>query len=610
MKGSLLKILMLSSFILLLLPVQGWGESMDQPELEQAFRQAKSLLVSFKNDSSLLILNQILEELSEKDQLETSFGLRVRFRQAEALEKDHQSDQALQLLLTIQETSKKKEIWDVHVNAGIILARLYEKIGKGEDCIFHLRIAQSIIHQYSELDTVYPLLAIRLSSYHRIYSDKDSSLYYAKEVLRTAPIYDQEEETAVGHMLMGMLLEGDKNEERLEHFKAAGKTFKKLEDHTGYGYMTTNIARWHLNNGNLKQALLYNDSTMITARLSIEKGHEEHRTLYLAHRFRSEIFRRLGQMDSAWHYLVKGYEMELAHTYETNNEKVIEIDARYKDEQKVLRIAEQEKQIKYERDRRFFLIGIISLVILLASILAYYYLRLRRANRKTRVQALTIAKNNRDLSASLNQQLILQGEVHHRVKNNLQVIISLLELQQEDIEDLNARENLKMMAKRIYSMAAIHEILYQQKDMAAVNLYDYLENLCTHFSNFSIEANKPVFQIEMESFHFNLETSMPIGIMLTELLTNSLKYGRVKGQRLRIHIGLEKTDRGYCFIYKDNGPGFPGDTLEEREGGLGSYLLRSMSRQLSGRMECGNDNGVSYRIFFKEKNNKLRKSTG
>lgn len=569
---------------------------------ETAFTEAKSLLASFKNDSALLVTNQLIEELAEANLLETPFGLRVQFRQAEALEKDQQNEKALPKLLQIKKLSKEKEVWDVYANTLLILALMYEKIGRKEDCLTELRLVQRAVKKY-ELDSLYPLFAIRIASYFRVYKvNKDSAIYYAEEVLRTAPQYQQKEEEAVGHLLMGNLLYHDSYSKTAYHFQSAAKTFKEIEDYTGYSYLLNNLAHLHFKYNNPLAALAYNDSTLAVAHLAVAKGHEQHSAVHGGYKFRGKVYQSLGQFDSAWVNLKKGYEKELQYINRRNHEKVIEIDARYKDEQKAQQIAEQSKQLKLERQRTYLLLGIMVLILLTTSILAYFYLKLNSANKKTEEQAQIIQNSNEELSETLEQLMLLQSEVHHRVKNNLQVIISLLELQEEELTDLKAIKNLQTMSKRIYSMAAIHEILYQQEDIAAVSFADYTKNLCDHFSNFSTLDNLPEFNISMSKQFFNLETSMPLGIILTELITNSLKYAQTKGKQLRIDIGLQPTKEGYCLNYKDNGPGFPKQQLEGRKGGLGAYLLKSMSRQLSGRIVSKNEEGAMYQIFFKEKN--------
>ena len=316
---------------------------------------------------------------------------------------------------------------------------------------------------------------------------------------------------------------------------------------------------------------------------------------------RGNILKELGELDSAYFYINKGYELELAAAYQNNNDKIVEIDARYKNEKKEKLIAKQALQLQAERERQYLFWGVFAFLLFFASILGYYYFHLSKTNQKMKQQALTIQCKNKDLSKSLERQRMLQSEVHHRVKNNLQVIISLLELQMEEAKNPIVQKNFQSMANRIYSMAAIHEILYEQEDTAQVNLADYTENLCMHFSNFSVSENKPIFDLKITKKYFNLETSMPLGIILTELLTNSLKYGRVEGQVLKIKIELEEIKNGYYFHYSDNGPGFPNKELEERKGGLGTYLLTSMSRQLNGHLKSKNDKGATYQIFFKEK---------
>ena len=571
--------------------------------LKQKLSQANTLLHSFKNDQALTIINDLIDTLSASNQLNTAFGIRVQSRQAEALEKDQKDDIALQNLFYVKQLSEEHEVWDAYANTSLILARLYEKIGLEESCYEHLMDTRKAIQSHEELDSIYPRFSIRYSSYNRIYKDPDTALYYAQEVLRTAPFYEQKEEEAVGHMLMGMLTRDTSREAKLNHYKTAAHLFYQLEDHMGYCYMIGSVAGWHFEHGDPYKALIYNDSTLAAAHRAFRGGVEDRRTLWNAYRFRSTIYKSIGQNDSAWHYLNKSHYTQIKYINEENNEKVLEIDARYNDEKQKQTIAEQEQQIQFETQRRNLLLAILGLIILFTIILSYYSIRLRKEKKKTEEQALLIQEKNKGLSKSLENQIVLQSEVHHRVKNNLQIIISLLDLQKEEIEDPAIQEKLDAMIGRIHSMAAIHEILYQQEDSATINLFDYIENLCTHHSHFSLDKNKPDFDLQIEDLAFNLATSMPVGIMITELITNSLKYARIKGQKLWIHISIKKLKDTYQIIFRDNGPGFKNSTLTEREGGLGCYLLTSMCRQLSGHFESRNQEGARYQIYFKEKTN-------
>jgi len=580
-----------------------WAQDFAMTEVKDDFAHAEELLISFKNDSANIILTRIIEVLSAQNQLNTPFGFEVQSRNAEALEKDHQDQEAIQKLLLLSEQSAAFQQWSVQANTHLSLARLYEKIGFWEECQSNLKIAQNTIIN-KQLDTLQVRFSIRNASYHRLNGVKDSAIYYAEEVLRLAPKYDLHTDEAVGHMLMGLLTLADNYKKSAAHFTAGANVFQDVEDFSGYSFMLSNLTRLHFKNGKYQKALAYSDSTLIACQKSMALGHQKNLALSTAYIFRANIFDVLGQSDSAWHYINQGYKLEIEGIKKSNLATVAEIDAKYKDIKKAQKIKAQELEIKEKIASRNRAIGMIFMILLFSSILFYYYIRLRKANRKTIVQADQISKTNKELSLSLEQQIMLQGEVHHRVKNNLQVIISLLELQKEDIKDPQAIRSLDTMANRIYSMAAIHEILYLKKGNELVNLMDYANNLCQHFSSFSESTSKPIFNLDIENKFFNLETLMPLGIILNELLTNSLKYAKDLKNQLIIGIRLLPWEDGFCIKYRDNGPGFPTGQLIERNGGLGTYLLKSMSRQLSGKLETSNDQGAVCHIYFKEKNNK------
>lgn len=572
-------------------------------QLEKDFAAAWDLMLSFKNDSAMVILERLIVSLEEQEAIETPLGLQIQLRYAEALEKDHQDETAIKKLIYLTEIGSKKKQGDVLTNAHLSLARLFEKIGRKESCYEHLQSAKVALDTYN-VDSLYTRYCIRTSSYHRIFSDRDSAMHYAKEIVRTAPKYNLKEEYAVGNLLLGMLNAYKDNNKAIQHYKAAGKTWYELEDYNGYGAIMGNISGIMLRENKLEEALIYIDSSLYAAEKAVELGNDEKWMFYHNYKGKAEIYNKLGQHDSAWHYLNKGYKMELNNAYQQNNDKIIEIDAKYKDEKKAEIIAQQQHEIKEHNKDMKRLSFIIFIFILLSALLAYFYYQLKKANTTTKEQSVLLKQTNEKLSNSLEQQIMLQGEVHHRVKNNLQVIISLLELQMDEVEDPIITSNFTAMANRIYSIAAIHEILYQKEGSTVnVNISDYVENLCLHFSNFSNPEDKPSFILNLNNYEFNLVTSMPLGIIITELLTNSLKYARISGQILQVEISMIQIKNNYRLIFKDNGRGYTEGVLKDREGGLGAYLISSMVRQLNGRSNFANDNGAMFSLTFLEKIN-------
>lgn len=574
-------------------------------DLNNRFQTSLDYLASFKNDSAALVLNSIYEEISDTPLIQSEFGLRVQFRIAEALERDSKEDLALVGLQAVKEKAKNTKLWDVYARACINLALIYEKIGKKDDCIQNLRSAQRVLKKNKDLEHIYPHFYVRISSYHRIYDNLDSAKYYAIECLNTYEKHDEYAQGADGYMLMTMLSAPEGLDTQINYAKKAAKIFRKLENHTGLGYMLAGISKYYFQKGEYDKALLYNDSTILTSNRSINGGFDLYHSLYNAYKFRGAIFQKKQLYDSSSFNLKKGYELQNEHIQKESYEKVLAIDAKYKNDQKELKIEEQAKQLKSQQIQRTLLFTIFGLVTLFAIGLSYYTTRLRRANAQAIVQAEEIKSTNKKLTKSLNRQIILQGEVHHRVKNNLQVIISLLDLQKKELSDPAAINQVDSMSKRIYSMAAIHNLLYQKEDMEFIKLQEYIENLCFHFSNFSIEAQKPTFNLTIEDIDLNLETSMPIGIIITELLTNSLKYGRVTDQKLIIDIDIVKELDELIITYQDNGKGFEEVDSQINSSGLGFYILDSMTRQLQGKLERRNNNGAYYQIKLKEKNRDL-----
>lgn len=595
----------LSIWIVLMFCSSVYGQNHSSiKDIERGFVEVESLMRSFKNDSALVVMEELLSSLDEMGELDSPLGLQIQLREAEAIEKKDDKDElAIKKLLIVAEKGQEKQKGDVLTNAHLSLARLFEKIGRESSCYEHLQNAKVALDKY-EVDSLYPRYCIRTSSYYRIFiGNRDSVIYYANEVLRTAPKYNFMEEHAVGHLLLGMSYSNKDNQKAIFHYKAAGRQWYSVEDFSGYGAVMGNIASLYLRDGNFKKAYIYNDSSLYAAVKASSLGNNEEWMFSRGYKTKAEIYKEWGEHDSAWHYLKQGYDIELKGVSERNNEKIIEIEAQYKDKKNTEIISKQKEELERgQRDRQnFILLSFIFLSLILS--LAYLYYKLEVANRTTTEQSSLLKKTNEELSQSLEEQIILQGEVHHRVKNNLQVIISLLELQMDESDNPVVQDNFTAMSNRIYSMAAIHEILYQKEGAVHVNILDYVENLCMHFSNFSNPMDKPEFRLEMKEIEFNLVTCMPLGIIITELLTNSLKYARLSDKRLVISIELYKLSAGYRLIFKDNGQGYPEGTIKEREGGLGTYLINSMVRQLNGACRFTNESGAKFSLDFNEKSN-------
>lgn len=572
----------------------------DSTWLKKEFERSLQFLNSFRVDSAKAVLTFLANELREHNKLTTEFGMKVLLKQAEAWENDHDDQKAIKQLLDLVIMSETRGYWAIYAEANLSLARLYEKLGLPDKCIVRLRMAQGAIKKYN-LNAIYPRFAIRLSSYHRVFQNQlDSAKFYAMQAVKTVPKDTLIIHEGTAHLLLALIDFHSSPETALLYYDKAGKVFKALNDYTGYGYVLLGQSQIHLNQGRLKQALLYNDSSMVAAKMARELGNEQYYIQVDPMRLRANIFKAMNNLDSSWYYINEAHDIEVEAIRTANNEKIIEVEARYNDELKNQQLVQQEKRLKLETQRRnLIILGLVATLIFSAVIL-YLYTQLRKSFRIVQQQATEISLTNDDLKVSLKQQSVLQREVHHRVTNNLQTLISLLEIQAEKLTDNKAVQGLETLSNRIWSMAIVHEMLYRDQNLDAIEAQSYVEKLCGHLSDISGRDNRIIYTIEMMGYHFNLQTLISIGLIINELFTNSMKHAVAPNETLKLFMGLETKKDGYVLTFQDNGVGFSHEIIDDTGEGLGFYLIKSMVRQLNGHLKVKNDGGTRYKIFFKE----------
>lgn len=201
---------------------------------------------------------------------------------------------------------------------------------------------------------------------------------------------------------------------------------------------------------------------------------------------------------------------------------------------------------------------------------------------------------------SLKEKEVLLKEIHHRVKNNLQIILSLLDLQVESLEDGNILRMYQDSKDRIRSMALIHENLYQSEDLAHIDMEGYIESLIGYLWSAYGTPSTPVSpQLRVEDISLGIDMAIPIGLILTELFSNALKYAFPSGRKGEIFIQLQPGDGNtISLVFRDNGVGFPPDVAPLSQQSLGLQLVNLLTQQLNGAVEIGGSAGVSFTFSF------------
>jgi len=203
------------------------------------------------------------------------------------------------------------------------------------------------------------------------------------------------------------------------------------------------------------------------------------------------------------------------------------------------------------------------------------------------------------LRKSLEEKEILIKEVHHRVKNNLLLITSLIDMQTWKLKEENTISILDDLKKRIDSISLIHEKLYRSKDMTSICSKEYLEDLLNNFKDSMLHPEWEIKIIpKIDKIQLTIDTTIPLGLLVTEMITNSLKYAFINNKKGEIVVELTKNQDTCKLIVSDTGSGFPIDFDRNKTDSLGWILIEALSSQLKGKHEISNNGGAVHIITF------------
>ena len=209
-------------------------------------------------------------------------------------------------------------------------------------------------------------------------------------------------------------------------------------------------------------------------------------------------------------------------------------------------------------------------------------------------------KAEEQIKQSLREKEALLREIHHRVKNNMAVVSSLLSLQAEQIKDATVRSIFEESQQRVKSMALVHEKLYQTKDLSSIDFEDYIKSIVSEIiSLYRIDTNAITTEINIEGIQLDLESAVPCGLIVNELLTNVFKHAFPDNGRGVLSIHFTKTDGAYTLTIKDNGVGLPKGFDYKETGTLGLQLVNVLTKQLRGTLRIESDKGMEVVVTFK-----------
>lgn len=250
----------------------------------------------------------------------------------------------------------------------------------------------------------------------------------------------------------------------------------------------------------------------------------------------------------------------------------------------------------------FVHIGKFCEVLLLSFAVGYKYNAVKKDKEKLQQHLNTeleyqVRQRTEALNRALADKDVLIKEVHHRVKNNLQIVSSILSMQSRKLIDKEAQSAVDEGRSRIRSMSLIHEKLYKNDKLSRVNMKEYINELSEYLFT-SYRPEKEVKQkIEADNVILDIDTAIPLGLILNELITNSLKYAFRDVDDGILEIELEKNVSDFTLTFSDNGPGLPSDYQNTKS--MGMRLVRTLTDQLGGTLSIDSTAGTKYTIHFR-----------
>jgi two-component sensor histidine kinase len=487
-------------------------------------------------------------------------------------------DYFLKALTIFQEIKNNKGIGNCYANMGNIYAEqkefakallFYKKSLKArQDAGDKNRIASS----YGDLGNLYSAQA-----------DFESALKYHNIALKIRQQMGDKQGEGYCYNNIGVVYKNKTDyTQALENYFKSLAALREVNDKKGVTYCYNNIGNTYIELKNYKLALLYCDSSLQTVKALGDVNAER-----IAYQNLAQVYVKTGKYKEAYDYEVKFKELTDSIFNEENSKQLGDMKTGFEVEKKEAELnakAERQQMLAAGEEKIQQLIIFASVGLLLVVIVFSFFLY-------KRVKAINKQKQ------TIEQ---LFKEVHHRVKNNLQVITSLLNLQKTYIDDKKIQGIFQDCQNRVYAMASIHEKLYEHNALSNINFNDYIKKLITQLID-TYQLNYNVkYNLEVELDSFDLDTLIPLGLLTNEIISNSLKYAfSAADENPAITFKLLKTDQSkhFTMLIGDNGKGST-VSLDDNHTSFGMELIKILVAQLHGSITQLPHKGTMYQINF------------
>lgn len=384
-----------------------------------------------------------------------------------------------------------------------------------------------------------------------------------------------------------------------EAYKKSIQLYTELKEKKGISNTSRNLAKLYLKRGQIDRAEVYGTVALQAAQEihfpeNIEFAADLLKEVYARKANWKKALQmselRMAMRDSIKNQSVSNELLKRDYEYEYRKTKLADsLNYAKKEEVKSLLISEQDAQLRTEKTQRISLIVFLVLFIVLGIILYRAYTNKQRDNNIILSQKKEVEKKN-------SENELLLGEIHHRVKNNLQVISSLLSLQERSMENGSAKSAIHEGKERVKSMELVHKMLYQGNSFSGIEMNAYVNKLSLGLiESFGLDKKDVELNAGFKPITLDVDTAIPLGLILNELIINSLKHAKGATEKLALKIEIQETETNQLQVsIADNGKGKVSEM--EASDSFGLKIIRALVRQLDGVMAVKEDRGINYVI--------------
>jgi two-component sensor histidine kinase len=373
-----------------------------------------------------------------------------------------------------------------------------------------------------------------------------------------------------------------------EHLKDYKKALEYLFKAEAQNKQNHNLSSLSFNYGNISiayikmerpiEALVFSRKMLETSRLL-----ERPERIRNAYNSMHNAFSAAGRFDSALYYYKLADQLDDSLNNVAKTTEVINLQTKYETGKKESEIQRLHTESLEKTKQIVFLVSALVIFALLTACMIWLYHRIR--------------KQRQEITGQSKKLEIMMKELHHRVKNNLQIVSSLLSLQTYKVQDEEAVLVLKESQQRVQAMSFIHQRLYKTESLTAVNMKEYLTDLAGSLvSSYGFNQDEFDLYITVEKEMLDIDKALPIGLIINELVTNALKYAFNPGNRPCLHIMLTEEDTKLVCIIKDNGIGINEQQWKQKKNSFGKQLITALCKQLRAQQTLVVNEGTQFTI--------------